>query len=82
MFLAGGGAAPERTRLDFFASDLVVDGAPVGHLSDHAAVLAEISWRKSPAAMAASAPERRQSRSVADDVGAGRIIRRWASTRS
>ena len=57
VFLAGSGAAPEWTRLDFFASDLVVDGAPVGNLSDHAAVLAEISLRKSPTArMAASGP--------------------------
>ena len=51
------GAAPERMRLDFFASDLMVDGAPVGHLSDHAAVLAEISWRRSPTGrVAASGP--------------------------
>jgi endonuclease/exonuclease/phosphatase family metal-dependent hydrolase len=43
IFLAGPGATPRTMRLDFFASDLMVDGAPVGHLSDHAAVLAEIS---------------------------------------
>jgi endonuclease/exonuclease/phosphatase family metal-dependent hydrolase len=47
VFVAGSGAVPEWTRLDFFASDLVVDGAPVGNLSDHAAVLAEIAWRRS-----------------------------------
>ena len=44
LFLAGAGAAPRSMRLDFFASDLMVDGAPVGDLSDHAALLAEISW--------------------------------------
>ncbi len=48
VFLAGPRATPRTMRLDFFASDLMVDGAPVGHLSDHAAVLAEISWRRSP----------------------------------
>jgi endonuclease/exonuclease/phosphatase family metal-dependent hydrolase len=50
VFLAGPRATPRTMRLDFFASDLMVDGAPVGHLSDHAAVLAEISWRRSPTA--------------------------------
>jgi endonuclease/exonuclease/phosphatase family metal-dependent hydrolase len=42
VFLAGT-AAPRSIRLDFLASDLVVDGEPVGHLSDHAALLVEIS---------------------------------------
>jgi endonuclease/exonuclease/phosphatase family metal-dependent hydrolase len=58
VFLAGSGAAPEWTRLDFFASDLVVDGSPVGNLSDHAALLAEIAWKRSPTAarVAVSAP--------------------------
>jgi endonuclease/exonuclease/phosphatase family metal-dependent hydrolase len=57
VFLAGSGAAPEWTRLDFFAGDLVVDGVPVGTLSDHAAVLAEISWSRSPSGrVAASGP--------------------------
>jgi endonuclease/exonuclease/phosphatase family metal-dependent hydrolase len=57
VFLAGPGATPRTMRLDFFASHLVVDGAPVGDLSDHAAVLAEISWRMSPtAARVASGP--------------------------
>jgi endonuclease/exonuclease/phosphatase family metal-dependent hydrolase len=43
VFLAGSpDATPRFTRLDFFASDLRVDGAPVGHLSDHAALLVEI----------------------------------------
>jgi endonuclease/exonuclease/phosphatase family metal-dependent hydrolase len=45
MFLAGADAAPRAMRRDFFASDLIVDGEPVGPLSDHAALLAEISWR-------------------------------------
>jgi endonuclease/exonuclease/phosphatase family metal-dependent hydrolase len=58
VFLAGAGATPRAMRLDFFASDLVVDGTPVGHLSDHAAVLAEISLTASPATarLAASGP--------------------------
>ena len=44
VFLAGAGAAPRSMRRDFFASDLMVDGEPVGALSDHAALLAEIAW--------------------------------------
>ena len=32
---------PESTRVDFFTSDLLVDGHPAGALSDHAALLAE-----------------------------------------
>ena len=54
VFLAGPGATPRTMRLDFFASDLVVDGAPVGNLSDHAAVLADISWRSPAAARVAA----------------------------
>jgi endonuclease/exonuclease/phosphatase family metal-dependent hydrolase len=50
LFLAGAGATPRSMRIDFFASDLMVDGAPVGHLSDHAALLAEIAWRRTPPA--------------------------------
>ena len=46
VFLAGADAAPRAMRRDFFASDLIVDGEPVGALSDHAALLAEISWRR------------------------------------
>jgi endonuclease/exonuclease/phosphatase family metal-dependent hydrolase len=49
LFLAGAAASPRSVRIDFFASDLVVDGAPVGHLSDHAALLAEILLRSTPA---------------------------------
>lgn len=45
VFLAGSDVAPEWVRRDFFASDLKVDGLPLGHLSDHAALLAGISWR-------------------------------------
>ena len=45
LFLAGSKATPEWTRLDFFWSNLVIDGAPVGHLSDHAALLAGIDLR-------------------------------------
>jgi endonuclease/exonuclease/phosphatase family metal-dependent hydrolase len=44
LFLAGPSAALRSMRLDFFRSELMVDGAPVGDLSDHAALLAEISW--------------------------------------
>lgn len=54
VFLAGAGVTPRTVRLDFFASDLVVDGAPVGNLSDHAAVLAEFSWRRPAAARVAA----------------------------
>jgi endonuclease/exonuclease/phosphatase family metal-dependent hydrolase len=43
VFIAGG-ATPRSMRRDFFPSDLIVDGQPVGHLSDHAALLAEIAW--------------------------------------
>jgi hypothetical protein len=45
-------------RIDFFASGLMVDGAPVGNLSDHAALLAEITWSGSPkpARLAGSGP--------------------------
>ena len=58
LFLAGAAAAPRAMRLDFFASDLLVDGAPVGNLSDHAALLAEISWSRTPkpARLAGSGP--------------------------
>jgi endonuclease/exonuclease/phosphatase family metal-dependent hydrolase len=56
IFLTGPGATPRAMRLDFFASDLIVDGAPVGHLSDHAAVLAEISASPATARLAASGP--------------------------
>jgi endonuclease/exonuclease/phosphatase family metal-dependent hydrolase len=56
LFLAGPAATPRSVRIDFFPSDLVVDGAPVGHLSDHAALLAEILFmsRSTGARIAAS----------------------------
>ena len=44
VFLAGVATAPRSMRLDFFASDLIVDGQPIGDLSDHAALMAEIWW--------------------------------------
>ena len=50
LFLAGPAATPRTMRIDFFASDLIIDGAPLGHLSDHAALLAEIWWSSTPAA--------------------------------
>lgn len=50
VFLAGSDAVPEWTRLDFFWSDLTVDGVPVRHLSDHAALLAGISLQNGSAA--------------------------------
>jgi endonuclease/exonuclease/phosphatase family metal-dependent hydrolase len=58
VFLAGADAAPRAMRRDFFASDLIVDGEPVGHLSDHTALLAEISWSRAfkPARIAGSGP--------------------------
>jgi endonuclease/exonuclease/phosphatase family metal-dependent hydrolase len=54
VFLAGG--VPRSIRLDFFPSDLVIDGEPVGALSDHAALLAEIWWpaRSRPPALVAA----------------------------
>jgi endonuclease/exonuclease/phosphatase family metal-dependent hydrolase len=42
MFIAGSEA--RSMRRDFLPSDLIVDGALVGDLSDHAALLAEIAW--------------------------------------
>ena len=58
VFLAGAAAAPRSIRLDFFASDLAVDGGAVGALSDHAALLAEIWWpaRSGPPAVVAAGP--------------------------
>ena len=40
VFVVGGEAG--AVRRDFFSSDLIVDGTPVGALSDHAALLADI----------------------------------------
>jgi endonuclease/exonuclease/phosphatase family metal-dependent hydrolase len=58
LFLAGAAAAPRSIRLDFLASDLVVDSEPVGTLSDHAALLAEIRWpaRPGPPPVVAAGP--------------------------
>jgi endonuclease/exonuclease/phosphatase family metal-dependent hydrolase len=56
VFVAGSDIVPRSMRVDFFASDLVVDGEPVGPLSDHAALLAEVSWRSPAARLAASRP--------------------------
>ncbi len=45
LLLAGAGRArPLAMRRDFLPSDLVVDGTPLGDLSNHAALLAEILW--------------------------------------
>jgi endonuclease/exonuclease/phosphatase family metal-dependent hydrolase len=55
VFVAGAAAAPRAMRIDFFPSDLMVDGAPVGDLSDHAALLAEISLRSTPTAASIAA---------------------------
>jgi endonuclease/exonuclease/phosphatase family metal-dependent hydrolase len=48
LFVAGSAAAPRSMRIDFFASGLMVDGVLVGNLSDHAALLAEVSWSSTP----------------------------------
>jgi endonuclease/exonuclease/phosphatase family metal-dependent hydrolase len=58
LFLAGPTATARSVRIDFFASDLRVDAAPVGALSDHAALLAEISWqaKAAPPRLAVSGP--------------------------
>ena len=58
VLLAGGEQArPAAMRRDFLPSDLVVDGAPVGDLSDHAALLAEIFWRPPAAPLTAAAEQ-------------------------
>lgn len=46
LFVAGSDAAPRWMRRDFFPSDLSIDGEPLGHLSDHAALLAGIALRE------------------------------------
>lgn len=51
--LAAGSVIPRSMRRDFFTSDLIVDGTPVGTLSNHAALLATVGWR-SPAHVAAA----------------------------
>jgi endonuclease/exonuclease/phosphatase family metal-dependent hydrolase len=58
VFLAAEGPAPRSMRRDFFVSDLMVDGQPVGALSDHAALLAEIAWQggSEPPPLIASRP--------------------------
>jgi endonuclease/exonuclease/phosphatase family metal-dependent hydrolase len=48
---------PLAMRRDFLPSDLVVDGEPVGDLSDHAALLAEIAWRTHADPFAVAADE-------------------------
>jgi endonuclease/exonuclease/phosphatase family metal-dependent hydrolase len=59
LLLAGAGQAmPIAMRRDFLPSDLVVDGAPVGDLSDHAALMAKILWRPPSAPLTASAEPR------------------------
>ena len=44
LLAATPGVRPLTMRRDFLASDLVVDGRPLGHLSDHAALSALIEW--------------------------------------
>ena len=67
VLLAGAGRSrPLAMRRDFLASALVVDGEPVGALSNHAALLAEIVWRPplppapltAEAALSPGAPDR------------------------
>ena len=55
-------ARPLAMRRDFLPSDLVVDGEPVGDLSNHAALIAEIVWR--PPADPAAARDRLSCRSA------------------
>jgi endonuclease/exonuclease/phosphatase family metal-dependent hydrolase len=56
VLLAGAGRArPLAMRRDFLPSALVVDGEPVGDLSNHAALLAEIAWRPPAAPLTAEA---------------------------
>lgn len=49
-------ARPLAMRRDFLPSDLVIDGAPLGDLSNHAALLAEILWQRPTDRVAQSAP--------------------------
>jgi endonuclease/exonuclease/phosphatase family metal-dependent hydrolase len=49
--LADGSLRPRERRIDY----LLLAGAPLGDLSDHAAVIAEILWRPPPAALSAAA---------------------------
>ena len=59
LLLAGAGRArPLAMRRDFLPSDLVVDGAPLGDLSNHAALLAEIAWRRAGRPSAPAAADR------------------------
>jgi endonuclease/exonuclease/phosphatase family metal-dependent hydrolase len=47
LLLAGDGRAhPLEMRRDFLPSELVVDGEPLGDLSNHAALLAAIGWHE------------------------------------
>ena len=56
LLLAGADQArPLTMRRDFLPSTLVVDGTPVGDLSNHAALLAEIVWHPAAAPLAAAA---------------------------
>lgn len=74
IFIAGSEA--RAMRRDFLPSDLMIDGAPVGDLSDHAALLAEIAWQSGSGLhrFTASRPWN-DAGSVADRVSAGRIGR-------
>jgi endonuclease/exonuclease/phosphatase family metal-dependent hydrolase len=45
MLLAGDGRIwPLAMARDFLAHGVVADGRPIGHLSDHAALIAELAW--------------------------------------
>ena len=49
MLLAGAdGMAPLAMGRDFLAHGMVADGRPVGHLSNHAALIAELAWSLAP----------------------------------
>lgn len=58
ILLAGAGRVrPAAMRHEFLRSEVAVDGAPLGDLSNHAALLAEILWappRRAPSAAAAA----------------------------
>ncbi len=53
VFLAtlNGDVRPLAARRDFLPREVVIDGAPVGYLSDHAAVLARLAWPPTPSEM-------------------------------
>ena len=70
-----GARAPARHAPRLPAEHLVVDGEPVGDLSNHAALLAEIAWRPRADPLTAAADERQ----LAAVVAAQELVRELAA---